>query len=135
MIKDEQGNLIELHCTWDPNSKGGTPADGRKVKGTLHWVSAEKGVTASVKLYDRLFNEIKPGKGKDDFIEDLNPNSLETRSGAVLEPELIKVKPGETVQFERLGYFTADAVESTVENPSFHRTITLKDSWAKLAKK
>ena len=135
MIKDEQGNLLELHCTWDPESKGGTPADGRKVKGTLHWVSAEKGVSASVKLYDRLFNEIKPGKGKDDFIEDLNPNSLELMSNAVLEPELMKVQPGQTVQFERLGYFTADSVNSTNNYPAFHRTITLKDSWAKLAKK
>jgi glutaminyl-tRNA synthetase len=135
VIKNDQGEIVELRCTWDPNSKGGTPADGRKVKGTLHWVSAFKGVSTEVKLYDRLFEVINPGKGKEDFIDDLNPNSLDVLPNAVLEPHLLNVKPGETVQFERLGYFTADAATSTDGHPNFHRTITLKDSWAKFAKK
>lgn len=135
VIKNDQGDIIELRCTWDPNSRGGTPADGRKVKGTLHWVSASKGVSTEVKLYDRLFDVINPGKGKEDFIDDLNPSSLDVLKNAVLEPHLLNVKPGETVQFERLGYFTADPVTSTDGHPRFHRTITLKDSWAKFAKK
>jgi glutaminyl-tRNA synthetase len=135
VIKNDQGDIVELRCTWDPNSKGGTPADGRKVKGTLHWVSAFKGVSTEVKLYDRLFDVINPGKGKEDFIDDLNSNSLDVLPNAVLEPHLLNVKPGETVQFERLGYFTADAATSTEGHPRFHRTITLKDSWAKFAKK
>ena len=135
VIKNESGDIIELKCTWDPDSKGGTPADGRRVKGTLHWVSATQGVTSQVKLYDRLFSTVTPGKGKEDFLEDLSPQSLEVRDCAVLEPHLQTVLPGETVQFERLGYFTADPVESSEGHPTFHRTITLKDSWAKLAKK
>ena len=135
VIKDATGEIIELHCTWDPDSKGGTPADGRKVKGTLHWVSASKGVTAEVKLYDRLFNEMSPGKGKESFLEDLNPHSLELLDGVILEPHLLETTPGQTVQFERLGYFTADAVTSKPGSPCFHRTISLKDSWAKIAKR
>ena len=135
VVKDENGEVLELHCTWDPDSRGGTPADGRKVKGTLHWVSASKGVSAQVKLYDRLFNEMTPGKGKESFLEDLNPSSLEVLENVVLEPGLLDTPPGETVQFERLGYFTADAKTSEVGSPKFHRTISLKDSWAKIAKR
>ena len=135
VVKDENGEVLELHCTWDPDSRGGTPADGRKVKGTLHWVSASKGVSAQVKLYDSLFNEMTPGKGKESFLEDLNPSSLEVLENVVLEPGLLDTPPGETVQFERLGYFTADAKTSEVGSPKFHRTISLKDSWAKIAKR
>jgi len=132
VVKDEGGEVVELRCTWDPASKGGTPADGRKVKGTLHWVSATHGARADVLLYDRLFSAPSPGEGKGDFLEDLNPSSLEAVS-AVLEPALLDVPPGEVVQFERLGYFCADVKRSAPGAPSFHRTIGLKDSWAKVA--
>jgi glutaminyl-tRNA synthetase len=140
VIRDESGEITELRCTWDPESKGGTPADGRKVKGTLHWVSASHGLKRPVRLYDRLFSEPTPGAARDggekrDLLEDLNPNSLEVLSDAVVEPALLSVKPGEVVQFERLGYFCADAQDSADQAPVFNRTITLKDSWAKLAKK
>jgi glutaminyl-tRNA synthetase len=132
VVKDAQGEVVELRCTWDPESKGGTPADGRKVKGTLHWVSASHGAPAEVRLYDRLFSATSPGEGKSDFLEDLNPSSLEVVS-AVLEPALLDVAAGEVVQFERLGYFCADAARSTPRAPSFLRTISLKDSWAKVS--
>ncbi len=135
VIKDSEGEVIELRCTWDPESKGGTAADGRKVKGTLHWVSASKGVSTEVKLYDRLFNEMTPGKDKESFLEDLNPSSLEVLSEVVCEPHLMNTQAGDTVQFERLGYFTADIKSSNQGSPIFHRTITLKDSWAKIAKR
>jgi glutaminyl-tRNA synthetase len=132
VVKDEAGEVVELRCAWDPSSKGGTPADGRKVKGTLHWVSASHGVRAEVRLYDRLFNAPSPGEGRADFLEDLNPHSLE-RVSAALEPALLEVPAGEVVQFERLGYFCADPVRSAPRAPAFHRTISLKDSWAKIA--
>jgi glutaminyl-tRNA synthetase len=135
VVKDEAGEIIELRCTWDPESKGGDPADGRKVKGTLHWVSASHGVSAPVSLYDRLFNAPNPGADSDDFINDINPDSLEELTGCVVEPALLNVTPGEVVQFERLGYFCADPKGSKEGAPVFLRTITLKDSWAKLQKK
>lgn len=140
VVRDEAGELVELRCVWDPESKGGNPTDGRKVKGTLHWVSATHGVQRPVRLYDRLFSEASPGAARDggekrDFLEDLNPASLELLSDAVVEPSLVSVAPGEVVQFERLGYFCADLHESTEGAPIFNRTITLKDSWAKVVKK
>lgn len=135
VVKDEAGEIIELRCTWDPESKGGDPADGRKVKGTLHWVSASHGVNAPVSLYDRLFNAPNPGADSDDFINDINPDSLEELTCCVVEPALLNVTPGEVVQFERLGYFCADPKGSKEGAPVFLRTITLKDSWAKLQKK
>jgi glutaminyl-tRNA synthetase len=130
VIKNAAGEIEELRCTWDPDSRGGTPKDGRKVKGTLHWVSAEHAVDAEVRLYDRLFSQENPNDG-DDFKRFLNPNSLEAIKGCKLEPELAKAKPGEGFQFERLGYFCVDSREAGVWN----RTIELRDSWAKIEQK
>lgn len=135
VIKDESGEITELRCTWDPESLGGKAPDGRKVKGTLHWVSATAGVPLEVTLYDRLFNAERPGKESGDFLDDLNEGSLERITGAVGEPHLARIQSGESVQFERLGYFTAETLDSPTDRPNFHRTITLKDSWAKLARR
>jgi glutaminyl-tRNA synthetase len=135
VIKDEAGEVNELRCRWDPDSRGGNPADGRKVKGTLHWVSADHAVDAEVRLYDRLFNVENPLGDKDvDWRTHLNPSSLETLRGCKLEPSLAGAKPGDRVQFERLGYFCVDTVDGTPEMPVYNRTISLRDSWAKLEK-
>ena len=132
VIKDPvSGEVIELRCSYDPATRGGNAPDGRKVKGTLHWVSAEHGVRAQVRLYDRLFKSPKPGGEDGDFLADLNPESLEVIDDAVLEPELRSAKPGEAIQFERVGYFTPD-YEHRPEQPVFNRSITLRDTWAKL---
>ncbi len=135
VVKDDAGNVIELRCTWDPESRGGNSPDGRKVKGTSHWVSARHGVAASVRLYDRLFTVEDPqGVEGRDFKEFLNPKSLEIVEGAFVEPDLAAAAPGARFQFERVGYFCAD-LDSTPERPVFNRTIELKDSWAKLEAK
>ncbi len=136
VIKDEAGNVIELRCSWDPESKGGNAPDGRKVRGTIHWVSAKYAVDAEVRLYDRLFKDENPldESLEGDFTSRINPESLEVLQGAKLEPNLGARGPGERVQFERLGYFVVDA-DSTPERPVYNRTIQLKDSWAKLAKR
>ncbi len=137
VVKDpDTGEVIELRCTYDPATKGGDAPDGRKVKATLHWVSAEQAVDAEVRLYDRLFikpdpDEKEEGKTFKDFI---NPDSLESLAHCKLEPSLAQVSPGSIVQFERLGYFCADAKESSPGNLVFNRTVTLRDSWAKIAK-
>ena len=132
--KAADGSIEELICEWDPASRGGTPADGRKIKGTLHWVSAAHAVDATVRLYDRLFLAENPLKDKDTYLEHLNPNSVEVLSGCKLEPSLAEAKPGQRVQFERLGYFCEDA--STAAGARvWNRTITLKDTWAKVAGK
>jgi len=129
VVKDERGEIVELRCTWDPDSRGGNPKDGRKVKGTLHWVSAKHGVAAEVRLFDRLFKTENPGGDEDgDFIKDLNPDSVEVVRG-VVEPALGTMKPGERAQFERVGYFCVDG-DSKAGALVFNRTITLKDSWA-----
>lgn len=136
VVRDDQGNPVELRCVWDPESRGGTPADGRRVKGTLHWVSASESVPLNgIKLYDRLFSDPQPGRGVSDFIEHLNESSLHVIEGAIGEPWLSQATPGTQVQFERIGYFVADPKTSTEGNPTYHRTITLKDSWAKIAKR
>ncbi|MGH7293951.1 MAG: glutamine--tRNA ligase/YqeY domain fusion protein [Polyangiaceae bacterium] len=129
VIKDERGEVAELRCTWDPDSRGGNAKDGRKIKGTLHWVSAKHGVPAEVRLYDRLFRTERPGEeeGKD-FLEELNPASLETLAGRV-EPALASMAPGERVQLERVGYFCVDR-DSKPGALVLNRTIGLKDSWA-----
>jgi glutaminyl-tRNA synthetase len=134
--KDAQGNVVEIVCTWDPKSKGGAPADGRKVKGTLHWVSAEHALKAEVRLYDRLFRVENPlaGEGKDEFLKHLNPQSLETLASCMVEPSLANAKAFDRVQFERIGYFCVDP-ESTAGALVFNRTIGLKDSWATHAAK
>jgi len=136
VIKGEAGNVIELRCSWDPESEGGNAPDGRKVRGTIHWVSAKYAVDAEVRLYDRLFKDENPLDEalEGDFTSRINPESLEVLEGAKLEPNLGARGPGERVQFERLGYFVVDA-DSTPERPVYNRTIPLKDSWAKLAKR
>ncbi|HEX9568529.1 MAG TPA: glutamine--tRNA ligase/YqeY domain fusion protein [Rhodospirillales bacterium] len=127
--KDKAGNVVELRCTYDPATRGGNASDGRKVKATLHWVSGADAMPAEVRLYDHLF--AKPDPGGDDFLAELNPNSLEVLKGCRLEPALANTAAGETVQFERLGYFTPDA-GSRPGRPVFNRTVSLRDTWAKV---
>jgi glutaminyl-tRNA synthetase len=133
VVKDNNGEIVELHCTYDPNTKGGYAPDGRKVKATLHWVSARHSYPAEVRLYDRLFTEPEPGAGTGNFLDDLNPNSLETVATCQVEPSLAAAQPGERFQFERLGYFAVD-LDFTPTTLIFNRTVTLKDPWAKLQK-
>ncbi len=139
VIKDADGNVIELICTYDPETKGGNAPDGRKVKGTIHWVNANDCIDAKVRLYDRLFKDENPEKDKQDFIENLNPGSLEELKNCKLEKSLGDVFPEKVVQFERLGYFCLDSKKaskpSLKECPLFNRTVTLRDAWAKLQKK
>jgi len=131
--KDAEGNITRLICTYDPETHGGQAPDGRKVKGTMHWVSAEHAVDAEVRLYDRLFTAPEP-EAAGDFLECLNPDSLKVVAGK-LEPSLADLPSGVSVQFERLGYFTPDAKDTTPEKPVFNRIVGLRDSWAKIAKK
>ena len=135
VVKDERGEVVELKCTWDPASWGGNSPDGRVVRGTLHWVPARQAVDVEVRLYDRLFNVEAPGaeEGRS-FLDELNPGSLEVVKAAKGEPYLARAKPGEKYQFERMGYFCVDK-ESGGGAPVFNRTVTLKDSWAKIEKK
>jgi len=126
--KNAKGEVTELRCTYDPATKGGNAADGRKVKGTIHWVSAAHALPAEVRLYNPLFT--KPDPNAENFAADLNPQSLETLSDARVEPALSEAKVGEVVQFERNGYFCADP-DSAPGRPVFNRTIGLRDSWAK----
>jgi glutaminyl-tRNA synthetase len=133
VVKDSTGNITEIHCTYDPATRGGDAPDGRKVKATLHWVSAPHAVRAEVRLYDHLFRTADPDDVADpslDWKSNLNPNSLHTLPAAFLEPALGTTTPGERFQFERLGYFTVDP-DSTPDCPVFNRTVTLKDTWAK----
>ena len=131
--KDADGNITRLICTYDPETRGGHAPDGRKVKGTIHWVSAKHAVDAEVRLYDRLFTEPEP-EAAGDFLECLNADSLKVVTGK-LEPSLAELPAGERVQFERLGYFTPDAKGTAPEKPVFNRIVGLRDSWAKIAKK
>ncbi len=131
VIKDDDGTITELHCTYDPETKGGNAPDGRKVKATLHWVSAHHAVSAEVRLYDRLFKVPSPD-GEENFIDALNPESLRVMNGCKLEPSLSDAKVGVPVQFERLGYFCKDS--DTNEFPIFNRTVPLRDAWAKIEK-
>jgi glutaminyl-tRNA synthetase len=131
VVKDDTGRVTELHCTYDPESRGGNSPDGRKVKATLHWVSAKHAVKSEVRLYDRLFNDEDPGGHKDkDFKEFLNPGSLKVLDECYLEPFIKNAKPLQHFQFERLGYFNVD-YDSTPEKPVFNRTVPLRDSWSK----
>ncbi|MCI0711177.1 MAG: glutamine--tRNA ligase, partial [Chloroflexi bacterium] len=132
VIKDDEGNIVELRATYDPETKGGYAPDGRKVKGTLHWVSARHAVPVEVRLYDRLFDKEDPytaEDGSDDFIANVNPDSLSVTE-ALAEPSITGVEPGDRFQFERIGYFTVDP-DSTDDKLVFNRTITLRDSWKK----
>jgi len=133
MVKDASGNVVELRCTYDPATRGGNAPDGRKVKATIHWVSAADAIEAEVRVYHPLFAKPDP-RGGEDFAADLNPNSLEVLSGARLEPSLAAMKAGEAVQFERQGYFCRDE-DSQPGRPVFNRTIGLRDSYAKDAAK
>lgn len=132
-VKDENGKIIEVHCTYDPETKGGDSPDGRKVKGTIHWVSATNAVNATIRLYDRLFNVENPSDESKvgSFIENLNPASVEVLEGCKLESNLANVKPGDNFQFLRMGYFCVDT-DSTKDNIIINRTVALKDSWAKI---
>jgi len=132
VVKDEGGNVIELHCTVDLESKSGGPTASRKVKGTIHWVSAADAIDAEVRLYDRLFSVPEPDSAGD-FKSFINPNSLEVVN-AKCEPALAHARSEERYQFERLGYFALDP-DSTRERQIWNRTITLRDTWAKEAKK
>ena len=137
VVKDKNtGEVVELHCTYDPDSPGGTTPDGRKVKGTLHWVSASHALRAEVRLYDYLFAKENPVETKNgsDFKDHLNPNSLEVLT-AFVEPSLAGATPGSQYQFERLGYFCVDSFDSSDEKLVFNRTVSLRDSWAKVMKK
>ena len=136
VVKDEQtGEVVELHCTYDPETRGGWAPDGRKVKATLHWVSAAHAIEAEVRLYDHLFTKVDPSDEKDgDFKEYLNPSSLETLTSCHVEPSLKGTYPGSTYQFERLGYFCVDPVDSSEDALVFNRTVTLRDTWAKIKK-
>ena len=129
VIKDADGNVVELRCTYDPETRGGDAPDGRKVRGTIHWVSATHAATAEVRLYDHLFAEEEPGKERD-WLDDLNPASLSVRETSYLEPALTDAETGVPVQFERLGYFCADP-DSAPDALVFNRTVGLRDSWAK----
>jgi len=128
VVKDDGGNIVELKCTYDPATRGGDSPDGRKVKGTLHWVSAGHAIDAEIRLYDHLFTEENPND--DQFIEHLNSASLTVVTHAALEPALADAKPGEPIQFERIGYFTADS-DAAADRQIFNRTATLRDTWAK----
>jgi glutaminyl-tRNA synthetase len=133
VVKEERtGEVVELRCTYDPETRGGDSPDGRKVKATLHWVSAPHSVEAEVRLYDHLLGVAEPGEG--DFKTYLNPNSLETLKSCRVEPGLRGAAAGSRYQFERLGYFCVDAVDSSQERPVFNRTVTLRDTWAKIEK-
>jgi glutaminyl-tRNA synthetase len=135
VVKDDNGNIVELHCTYDPATRGGDAPDGRKVKSTLHWVSARHAIEAEVRLYDHLFKKENPddvAEGED-FKSNLNPNSLEVLTSCRIEPSLAEAKPFSRYQFERLGYFCVDK-DSTKEKPVFNRTVTLRDTWAKIQK-
>ena len=131
VIKDSEGNIKELHCKYDPETKGGNAPDGRKVKATLHWVSASNSIDAEIRKYDRLFHKPEPDK-EDNFMDAINPNSLEVLSNCKLEPSLMDVQIGESIQFERLGYFCKDP--DSKDFPVFNQTVALRDSWAKIDK-
>ncbi len=134
VVKDEAGNITEIHCTYDPASKGGKSPDGRKVKATLHWVSAKHSIDAELRLYDRLFTVEDPLKGDEDFLSFLNPDSLQVIKNAKLEPSVLSAKVEDKFQFERKGYFCVD--KDTTENKIvFNQTVTLKDKWSGKMKK
>jgi glutaminyl-tRNA synthetase len=136
VVKDAQGNVVEVHCTYDPASRGGNSPDGRKVKSTMHWVSAAHAISAEIRLYDKLFTKADPYDLEEgqDVLDNLNPNSLEILTGAKLEPSLANAKLEDRFQFERVGYFCLDP-DSSAGKLVFNRTLALKDSWAKIEKK
>jgi len=136
VVKNEKGEVVEVHCTYDPATRGGNAPDGRKVKSTIHWVSASHAIEAEVRLYDTLFSKPDPDDVPEgqDFTANLNPNSLEVIANAKLEPALAPAAPGSRYQFERLGYFCVDK-DSAPGKLVFNRTVPLKDTWAKIEKR
>ena len=136
VVKDDDGRVVELHCNYDPATQGGNAPDGRKVKSTLHWVSASHALNAEVRLYDHLFTKERPEDAAEgeDFRSNLNPQSLQVLSDCMVEPSLKDAKPFDRIQFERLGYFCVDA-DTTADRPVINRTVTLRDTWAKVQKK
>jgi glutaminyl-tRNA synthetase len=134
LVKNDLGEVVEVHCTYDPATRGGDAPDGRKVKATIHWVSAQHAISAEVRQYDRLFTRINPDDTEEDedFMDYLNHDSLEVINGAMLEPGLVSAAPGSRWQFERVGYFAADAFDHRAEAPVFNRTVGLRDTWAKI---
>jgi glutaminyl-tRNA synthetase len=136
VVKDADGNIVEVHCTYDPASRGGNSPDGRKVKSTIHWVSTAHAISAEIRLYDKLFTKADPSDLEEgqSFLDNLNPNSLEIISDARLEPSLANARLEDRYQFERVGYFCLDP-DSTPDKLVFNRTLALKDSWAKIEKK
>ena len=135
VVKNEKGEVTEIHCTYDPETRGGNSPDGRKVKSTIHWVSAQHAIDAEVRVYDTLFTKEDPNDAPEgqDFTVNLNPKSLEIVTGK-LEPSLRDAKPLASFQFERLGYFCAD-FDTTPEKPVFNRTVALRDTWTKIEKR
>jgi glutaminyl-tRNA synthetase len=133
VVKDAAGQVAEIHATYDPATHGGDAPDGRKVKSTIHWISAAHAKPAEFRIYDRLFSKPDPEEGEDDFLNCLNPKSLEVLTGFV-EPALASTQPGDRFQFERQGYYCTDS-DSTGTKPVFNLTVTLKDTWAKIEKK
>lgn len=134
VVKDASGNVIEVHCSYDPASRGGGTPDGRDVKGTLHWVSAAHAIPVEIRLYDHLFTKEDPGEDGGDFRTLLNPHSLEALTGCLAEPSLAEARPGRPYQFLRQGYFCADSGDSRPDHLVFNRTVPLRDSWAKIQK-
>ena len=125
------GEVDELICTYDPNSKGGKSPDGRKVRGTIHWVSKSESIKSEVRIYNPLFLTEKPDESTN-FLLDINPNSIEVLNDCYIEPNLSKAKPGDIFQFERLGYFCIDSKDSKATDLVFNRSVPLKDSWSKI---
>ncbi len=136
-VKNDAGEVVELRCTYDPETRGGSAPDGRRVRGTIHWVSAEHALAAEVRLYDHLFSVADPGvvEGGADFKSHLNPDSRTVLAGCRVEPSLAEARAGDCVQFERVGYFCVDSKDSTPQDPVFNRVVSLRDTWAKIQKK
>ncbi len=134
VIKDDNGEIVELHCTYDPETRSGSEKAQRKVKGTIHWVAAEQSTEAEIRLYDRLFTSPRPsfGDDKQSFTESLNPDSLTVLTDARVEASLTDIEPRREVQFERTGYFVVDEIDTRPGRPVFNRIVTLRDSWAKI---
>ena len=129
LIKDKGGNLVELRCSYDPETRGGNAPDGRKVKGTIHWVSVQHAKDAEVRIYNSFYNSPRPGRDRD-FIDDINPSSLEVLTNCKIEPDFLKLDETTPIQFERLGYFYKD-LDSGPDLPVYNRTISLRDTWNK----
>ena len=134
VIQDDDGKVIELRCTYDPQTAKGKTPDGRKIKGIIHWVSAAHSVNAQVRVYDRLYSEANPGAAED-FLALLNPDSLQVFPDAKLEPSVLEANQEDRFQFERVGYFCFDSVDHRADKVVMNRTVSLRDTWAKMGKK